>query len=88
MKGTWASSMLKLTVRNQSGTSFDGTAEIRQDDGTWSSVPVKGSVDESGTIAFEGGAVSFGGKAKGGVASGNVIRGAGKDAEPVQLVRF
>jgi hypothetical protein len=88
LKGTWASSSLKLTVRNQSGTSFDGTAELRLEDGTWVSVPVRGSVDEAGTLAFEGGDVSFGGKAKGGVASGNVIRGAGKDAEPVQLVRF
>jgi hypothetical protein len=88
LKGTWASSTLKLTVRNQSGTTFDGTAEVRQDDGSWATVSVKGTVDEAGTLAFEGGPVSFGGKAKGGVASGNVIRGEGKDAEAVQLVRF
>jgi len=88
LKGTWASSTLKLTVRSQDGISFGGSAEVRQDDGAWKTIPVRGTVDGTGTLAFEGGGMSFAGKATSGVATGNVIRGEGKDAEPVKMVRF
>jgi hypothetical protein len=88
LKGTWASSTLKLTVKSQDGINFGGNAQVRQDDGAWKTIPIHGTVDGTGTLAFDGGGMSFAGKAASGVATGNVIRGEGKDAEPVKMVRF
>ena len=64
---------MKLTIRDQGGDSFIGTAQLLLESGSWMNIRISGSIDpRSGSVTFtqNGGGATFTGKTNGMRASG------------------
>jgi len=81
---------MKLTIQNQAGDNFSGTAQIELEGGAWMSVPVGGSVDPAtNAVSFnqKGGDASFSGKVSGLRASGTFTLVSGHVPKKWSVVR-
>jgi hypothetical protein len=81
---------MKLTIQNQGGDSFTGTAQIELEGGAWMNMTVSGSIDAAtNAVTFnqQGGDGSFSGKVSGMRASGTFTLVSGHVPKKWSVVR-